>query len=445
METNFLNVDAQNLHESLILYLENAVGEPLFPGDERRIFADALASVLIQLFAGMNDACKQRLLSYARGQTLDQLGESRGVTRLLAQRAETTIQFSIDEPQEDPIIIPAGIQVTSDYSHFFTTTESCIIEAGQASTQVHTLADEGGVDYNCISTGKINQVVNTSVLPATVTSVLNTVETYGGEDEEKDDPYRDRIRSAESRLSTAGPSKAYRYHAISANSRISDAVIISESETLKKTLPVYEGRAFLGGDTLKLETLEVQSVDDELLTASDYTATYQDNLLTITLSDECNLDEIKVTIQATQAGVVKIVPICAGGELPDEEILKDVYEACNADNVRPLTDKVIVSAPDVEEYDIEFTYWTTRADEARVVKNVEGEGGAIDQYVSWQSSVLGADLNPDQLKRCILTPESDDHTGATRVTITKPVFKELSPITLAKWSGKKTVNHIIRG
>lgn len=444
METNFLNVDAQNLHKSLILYLENAVGEPLFPGDERRIFADALASVLIQLFAGMNDACKQRLLSYARGQTLDQLGESRGVTRLLAQEAETIIQFSIDEPQDDPIIIPAGIQVTSDYLHFFTTDESCIIEAGQTSTQAHALADEGGIEYNCISEGKINQVVNTSEIPM-IQNVLNIVESHGGEDEEKDDPYRDRIRSAESRLSTAGPSKAYRYHAISANSRISDAVIISESETLKKTLPVYEGRAFLGGDTLRLETLEVQSVDDELLTASDYMATYQDNLLTITLSDECNLEEIKVSIQATQAGVVRIVPICEGGELPDEEILKDVYEACNADNVRPLTDKVIVSAPEVEEYDIEFTYWTTRANEARVVKNVEGEGGAIDQYVSWQSSVLGADLNPDQLKKYILTPESDDHTGATRVTITKPVFKELSPITLAKWSGKKTVSHIIRG
>ena len=30
-------------------------------------------------------------------------------------------------------------------------------------------------------------------------------------------------------------------------------------------------------------------------------------------------------------GRVKIVPICAGGEIPDEDILADVLAACSAD------------------------------------------------------------------------------------------------------------------
>ena len=103
-------------------------------------------------------------------------------------------------------------------------------------------------------------------------------------------------------------------------------------------------------------------------------------------------------------GRVKIVPICAGGELPDEDILEDVLKSCAADDVRPLTDKVQVEAPATELYDIELTYYTTKANESEVVKNVEGPDGAINRYIYWQGSNLDQDINPDELRKLILCP-----------------------------------------
>ena len=37
--------------------------------------------------------------------------------------------------------------------------------------------------------------------------------------------------------------------------------------------------------------------------------------------------------------------LLTGGELPGEEILKEVLDILNADTVRPLTDHVTVAAP----------------------------------------------------------------------------------------------------
>lgn len=127
-------------------------------------------------------------------------------------------------------------------------------------------------------------------------------------------------------------------------------------------------------------------------------------------------------------------------------MLADVLAACSADDVRPLTDMVTVEAPETREYDIELTYYTTKANESEVVQNVEGSGGAIDQYINWQGSTLNQDINPDELRKRILCPDwADDLIGATRVQIIKPEYTELNSTTVAKFSGKKTVKHIVRG
>jgi len=142
------------------------------------------------------------------------------------------------------------------------------------------------------------------------------------------------------------------------------------------------------------------------------------------------------------------VPICAGGELPDDGILSDVLTACSENDVRPLTDMVIVSAPDVENYDIELTYYMSKADTSAVIDNIEGDGGAIDQYIYWQDSNLDQDINPDKLRSLILSPvdaEGNSVAGASRVDIVKPVYAELPRTTVAKFSGNLVVNHVVKG
>lgn len=153
-------------------------------------------------------------------------------------------------------------------------------------------------------------------------------------------------------------------------------------------------------------------------------------------------------ISSPSPGVVVITPILYGGEIPDQSVLDKVLAACNADDVRPLTDKVEVSAPTIQSYDIELKYYTTAANETAVVENIESSGGSIDQYIYWQGSSLDRNINPDYLRKLILCPEDSDGnhlTGADRVDIIKPVYTELSATTVAKFSGKLTVSHEVEG
>lgn len=445
-ELQFIETSAQNIHTDIISSLENGVSEPLYPGDERRIFGDALAAVIVSVYNSVNDACRQKMLRYARGDVLDALGENRDTARLDPTFATTTLRFGIFETMDSNIIIPAGLRVTSDFTHYFLTDNTVVLYAGSLYVEVGATAEKGGTEYNDIGVGEIAQIVDISDAPL-IDYVTNTEATTGGGDREGDEAYRERIREAENRLSTAGPTKAYKYWAMSANPRISDAVVESETETVSRILPVYDQHAFQGGANLILNTLKVYLADGEIAAeGADYTAAYDDELLTLSLSGALtDVESVRIEITRNMYGRVKIVPICAGGELPDEDILKDVLETCSADNVRPLTDMVQVEAPDTCVYDIELEYYTTRENESEVIENVEGVGGAISQYIYWQGSSLNQDINPDYLRKLILCPHwAEGLTGATRVNIIKPEYTELSSTTVAKFSGNLKVSHRVK-
>lgn len=437
---DFITTDAGVIHDEIITELEGAVGEPLYPGDERRLFAEALVAVVVSMYNSLNDAARQKMLRYARGEVLDALGERVGVARIAPTAATTTLRFSLSEPVGENVLIPQGTRATSDSTHYFATSSAAIIEAGQTFVEVPAVSAEGGAAYNGIPVGGINTIVDPVVY---VDRVINTVETSGGGDEETDDSFRERIKAAPSKLSTAGPINGYKYWAMSSDSKIVDVTVKSEQETLERVLPVHNGKAFKGGDALLLDTLTVYKPDGATVAQnSDYSAEYSDGLLTITLlegGDLADAENIKITIDTTNAGVVKIVPMCANGEVPDEFILAKVFAAVNASKVRPLTDRVIVEAPKVVEYDIDLTYYTTTEEESDCIKTVEGPGGAVDIFNDWQSDKLGRDINPDKLRALILAPGAG--VGASRVTITSPTFIELNDTTIAKYSGKKTIRH----
>lgn len=445
-ELNFIETNAKKVSDTVLEELENGVNDPLYPGDERRIYGETLAQVVVAVYNTVNDACRQRMLRYARGSVLDALGENRDVERLSPTYATTVLRFGVSDPVDYNIIIPAGLRVTGDFMHYFLTDSTVVLYAGALTVEVTATAENAGKGYNDIAPGAIVNIVDVSDVPL-IDYVTNTEVTEGGGDEEGDEAFRERIRTAENRLSTAGPAKAYKYWALSSNPLVSDAVVESDTERISRMLTTYEAHAFQGGANLLPDTLVVYLPDGSKATAgTDYTATYNDELLTLSLSGGlANAAEVKIEITRNMYGRVKIVPICAGGDIPDEEVLADVLAACSADDVKPLTDMVTVEAPNVETYDIELTYWTTKANESEVVQNVEGSGGAIDQYIFWQGSNLDQDINPDELRKLILCPHwAENLTGATRVNIVKPEYKELPNTTVAKFSGNIKVQHIVK-
>lgn len=446
MSNEFITTDAEMIYDEVITTLESGVSEPLYPGDERRMFGEAIVPLFVAMYNAMNDAAQQKMLRHARGDVLDALGERVGVDRLAPTEAETVLRFSVSTPVGENIIIPEGTRATSDSTRYFATTKLATIEAGATFVDVEAVSVGGGSEYNGIAIGAISALVD--LLPY-VDGVSNLTETAGGDDAESDDNLRERIRTAPSKLTTAGPVKGYRYWALSADPSIIDVVVKSEKETIRRKLPAYEitGKAyslsFMGGSDLLVDTLSVYIRGQKAEAGADYTATYDDDLLTIEVKDI--VAEIEVEIERTNAGLVKIVPMCADGELPDESILEKVLASCSADDVRPLTDRVVVEPPAVHEYGIELTYYTTVADASACVETIEGDGGVIDQYIEWQSGALGRAIDPDELRTMMRAPEGDDAVGATRVVITSPVFAEISDTTVARFNGSKIIRHEVIG
>ena len=141
-----------------------------------------------------------------------------------------------------------------------------------------------------------------------------------------------------------------------------------------------------------------------------------------------------------EAGTINLTVCCKDGAIPSKEILDKVLAVCNAKDVRPLGDKLVVSGVAQATYDIELVYYTTEDEESDTVTAIEGEGGAIERYNTWQCGEIGRAINPDRLRAEIL--KSDTRlVGANYVEITKPAYTVLASNQVAKWSGKMTVAH----
>lgn len=79
-------------------------------------------------------------------------------------------------------------------------------------------------------------------------------------------------------------------------------------------------------------------------------------------------------------------------------------------------------------------------------EKIESTGGIIDQYIDWQTSKLGRDINPDTLRQLMLSAGWEDQSisGVLSVEITSPGKKELDSTEVAVFSGRKNINHIVK-
>ncbi len=128
---------------------------------------------------------------------------------------------------------------------------------------------------------------------------------------------------------------------------------------------------------------------------------------------------VDVSVISPDPGEVEIRPLLSGGEIPGQEILDAVTATCNDKSVRPLTDLVSVLAPTVVSYDVDATYWID-SDNSTVAATIQAAvEQAVADWVLWQKSKLGRDINPSELNRRMV------NAGAKRVLITSPVYTSL--------------------
>lgn len=300
---SFVETDSAKIYAAIIGRLMDEVNEPLYPGDERRIFGDALCAVFVSLYNEFNDKMKQRTLQYARGNVLDALGERYGIARAEPAHAITTMRFSVEKAQTSNIIIEAGTRVTTDGTMYFATDSLAILEAGETYVDIPATATEGGTAYNGFAIGTIATLVD--LIPF-ITSVSNITVSYGGDDgepytEEGDEKFRERIRLAPATQSTAGAESTYRYWALSADPEIVDVAIDVPEACTVDIYPLMTGGALPDDETLA-KVAAVCSADDvrpmtDKVTIKAPTATTYD----IELKYYCTKDNEADTIKAIEA------------------------------------------------------------------------------------------------------------------------------------------------
>ena len=118
------------------------------------------------------------------------------------------------------------------------------------------------------------------------------------------------------------------------------------------------------------------------------------------------------------------------GELPSESMLLGVQKFLSDEQIRPLTDRVTVKAPETVEYKVNVKYFVNQSDLKKVDTIKTAVNAAVDDYIQWQRSKIGRDINPSQLIQQMVS------AGAKRVEVALPVFQVIGKANVAKLSSK---------
>lgn len=131
---------------------------------------------------------------------------------------------------------------------------------------------------------------------------------------------------------------------------------------------------------------------------------------------------------------VVIYILMADGTIPEDGVVNGLQEFLQDGNIRPLTDMVAVSTPAIKNFTINATYYINRSDSAQASTIQEEVDKAVTEYVKWQTTEIGKDINPSELTKRMVT------AGAKRVVIESPVFTTVAETEVAQCAGR-TVNY----
>lgn len=131
-----------------------------------------------------------------------------------------------------------------------------------------------------------------------------------------------------------------------------------------------------------------------------------------------------VVIRSDTPGVVKVIFVTESG-MPDSALIQKVQDELEDRDVRPLTDKVEVSAPETQTYNVDLTYYISSSEKASVAAIQENIAAAVTVYNNWQTEKIGRDINPSYLIQKIM------EAGAKRAVVSSPTFTVLDNGTIA--------------
>ena len=134
-----------------------------------------------------------------------------------------------------------------------------------------------------------------------------------------------------------------------------------------------------------------------------------------------------VSVYSLNPGEVDIVFLLKDGALPDSDMIQTVEDYLNDEKIRPLTDKVVVSSPDVVKYDISFTYYIHK-DYSALVSDIESKvSEAVNDFIYYQKTKIGRDVLPEELIARLKTVE-----GVYRIELSSPAYIKIEQNQVAQ-------------
>lgn len=138
---------------------------------------------------------------------------------------------------------------------------------------------------------------------------------------------------------------------------------------------------------------------------------------------------IDVKVDSPTPGEVDVYVLLTDGTLPTEDTLEQIEEHLSDENIRPLTDYVVVKAPTASNYEIELHYWISQEDSSKAAQIQADVEAAVEQYRLWQQTKIGRDITPGKLLQLVLA------AGASRVDDSKmkpAAWKKLEAMQVAQ-------------
>ena len=218
-EVHYLTYDPEKLWEDMITAYVDAGGDILYPGDEKEMLLRGVQAIVVQTFAQVDAALRMDTLRYASGVFLDIYGEKRNCTRIPAHAATCSIEIKF-RASGTARTIAAGTALTADGERIYLLREPVEQTGYEQTINGEIICRDTGSVGNGLLTGTQMQFM---VPNPAVISVFTKRDASGGQDDEDDETYRERIRKFGLANTTTGPQTQYESAAKSVSSEILDA------------------------------------------------------------------------------------------------------------------------------------------------------------------------------------------------------------------------------
>lgn len=218
-EIHYLAYDPEEIWKEMnVAYIE-AGGDILYPGDEKEMLLRGVQSIVTQVFAGVDAALRMDTLRYAVGEYLDIYGEKRNCIRIPSEAATCTVEIKF-KASGTAKTLSAGTALTADGERLYLLADDVEQTGYEQTISAEVVCrDTGGIGNGLLAGTQMQFMVPN---PAVI-SVYAMRDASGGQDEEDDDTYRERIRTFGLINTTTGPQAQYESAAMDVTSEILDA------------------------------------------------------------------------------------------------------------------------------------------------------------------------------------------------------------------------------